>query len=90
LHCDLTRVHHVNLDGLQVFADRLYGLPAYDPSGIGQQLLFHSLERAVASLDSNRFSADQVAVDVFTLSDERTQTFVKEFLIAHSAHFSLR
>lgn len=51
-------------------------------SGLGQQLLFHSLERAVAGLDSSSFSANQVAVDVFTLSDERTRTFVREFLIA--------
>jgi hypothetical protein len=51
-------------------------------SGIGQQLLFHSLERAVAGLDSSRFNADQVTVDVFSLSDDRTRSFVREFLIA--------
>jgi hypothetical protein len=51
-------------------------------SGIGQQLLFHSLERAVAGLDSSGFSADQIAVDVFSLSDKRTRTFVTEFLTA--------
>jgi hypothetical protein len=51
-------------------------------SGVGQQLLFRSLERAVAGLDGSRFSANQVAVDVFTLSDDRTRTFAREFLIA--------
>lgn len=51
-------------------------------SGVGQQLLFRSLERAVAGLDGNRFDANQVTVDVFTLSDERTRIFAREFLIA--------
>lgn len=51
-------------------------------SGLGQQLLFYSLERSVAGLDSSRFTASKVSVDLFTLSDERTKSFVKEFLIA--------
>jgi hypothetical protein len=53
-------------------------------SGVGQQLLFRSLERAVAGLDGSRFNANQVAVDVFTLSDDRTRIFAREFLIARS------
>lgn len=50
-------------------------------SGLGQQLLFYSLERAIAGLDSSRFTANRVGVDLFALSDERTKTFVREFFI---------
>lgn len=57
-------------------------------SGIEQQLLVRSLERAVARLDLDRFAGRRVALDLFALTPD--QPFAKEFvtswLEARGAH----
>ncbi len=50
------------------------------PSGVTQQLLARSLERALARLDVKRFVGQQVSADVYVQSGN--QAFVRELVIA--------
>jgi hypothetical protein len=47
-------------------------------SGIEQQLLVRSLERAVSQLDTGRFTGKRVTLDLFALTED--QAFAKEFV----------
>lgn len=49
-------------------------------SGIEQELLVRSLERAVAHLDTDRFAGKRVAVDLYALTKD--QAFAKQFVTA--------
>jgi len=49
-------------------------------SGIEQQLLVRSLERAVAQLDITRFAGRRVALELYALTDDRA--FSKDFITA--------
>lgn len=51
-------------------------------SGLEQQLIVRSLERAIAQLDVQRFAGRRVTLDLFTLTDEQTQVFAEEYLFA--------
>lgn len=53
---------------------------ATQPSGVTQQLLVRSLERALARLDIERLKRQSVAVEVFHHTGP--ETFIKEFTVA--------
>ena len=56
-------------------------LAATQPSGITQQLLARSLDRALARLEVKRFAGQQVAAEVYTQSGGN-QAFIREYIIA--------
>jgi hypothetical protein len=56
-------------------------LAATQPSGITQQLLARSLDRALAQLEVKRFAGRQVAAEVYTQSGGN-QAFIREYIIA--------
>jgi hypothetical protein len=53
---------------------------ATEPSGVTQQLLARSLERALARLDLERLKRQTVAIEVFPQAGP--ETFVREFMIS--------
>jgi len=53
-----------------------------EPSGITQQLLIRSLERALAKLDIERLKSRSVAVEVFSPLQAGPEAFVREFVIS--------
>src|SRR5919201_448706 len=53
-----------------------------EPSGITQQLLIRSLERALAQLDIERLKSRSVAVEVFSPLQAGPEAFVREFVIS--------
>jgi len=56
-------------------------LAATQPSGITQQLLARSLDRALARLEVKRFAGQQVAAEVYTQSGGN-QAFIREYILA--------
>ena len=50
-------------------------------SGLEQQLLVRSLERAVAQLDVQPFRNGPLAVDFVALTNAETQTFAEQFVL---------
>jgi hypothetical protein len=56
------------------------GVTVTSRSIVEQQLLVRSLERAVAKLDTQRFSGKLVAIDLYALTGDRE--FAKEFITA--------
>jgi hypothetical protein len=59
-------------------------------SGLEQQLLFRSLERAVAQLDIQRFPDGPITVELIALTDSGTQTFAEQFVRARLKERGLR
>ncbi len=56
-------------------------LPATQPSGITQQLLARSLDRALARLEVKRFAGQQVSAEFYTQSSVN-QAFIREYIVA--------
>jgi hypothetical protein len=61
--------------------------PATQPSGVTQQLLMRSLERALANLDIERLKSQTVTVEVFHHAgpDALVKEFIVSWLKAHGA-----